>query len=124
MNPSGNISSCRELINEELELDSNYIALTQLSNTKRGIADLRPSDRKKFVNGILSSTDVYNTMYKTLSKKSSHYKSLMTNISAKIDNVGNITQLEEKLKSIESKIKEAEEMIEQYSEVINKERGM
>lgn len=124
MNPSGNISSCRELINEELELDSNYIALTQLSNTKRGIADLRPSDRKKFVNGILSSTDVYNTMYKTLSKKSSHYKSLMTNISAKIDNVGNITQLEEKLKSIESKIKEAEEMIEQYSEVINKEKGM
>lgn len=124
MNPSGNISSCRELINEELELDSNYIALTQLSNTKRGIADLRPSDRKKFVNGILSSTDVYNTMYKTLSKKSSHYKSLMTNISAKIDNVGNITQLEEELKSIENKIKEAEEMIEQYSEIINKEKGM
>ena len=46
LNPSGNITSCKEMISEELELDSNYITLTQLSSTKRGIADLRPADRK------------------------------------------------------------------------------
>lgn len=124
LNSSGNITSCKEMVGEELELDSNYIALTQLSSTKRGIADLKPADRKRFVNNILSSTDVYNTMYKNLSKRASHYKSLMTNIASKIDSVGNITQLEEELKSIESKISEAEELIEQYSEVINKEKGM
>lgn len=124
LNNSGNISSCKEMVNEELELDANYIALTQLSSTKRGIADLRPADRKRFVNNILSSTDVYNTMYKNLSKRASHYKSLMTNISSKIDSVGNLVQLEEELKLVESKIKEAEELIEQYTEVINKEKGM
>lgn len=124
LNPSGNITSCKEMISEELELDANYITLTQLSSTKRGIADLRPADRKRFVNNIISSTDVYNNMYKNLSKKSSHYKSLMNNISSKIDNVGNIVQLEEELKSIENKITQVEEMIEQHSEVINKEKGM
>lgn len=124
LNPSGNISSCKEAVSEELELDSNYIALTQLSSTKRGIADLKPADRKKYVNAILSSTDVYNTMYKTLLKKSSHYKSLMNNISSKIDSIGNPAQLEEELKVVDSKIKEAEELIEQYTEVINKEKGM
>lgn len=124
LNPSGNISSCKEMINEELELDANYITLTQLSSTKRGIADLRPAERKRYVNSILSSTDVYNTMYKTLSKKASTYKALMGSISSKIDNVGNTVQLQEELKSIESKISETEKLMEQHNEVINKEKGM
>lgn len=124
LNPSGNISSCKEMINEELDLDANYITLTQLSSTKRGIADLRPAERKRYVNSILSSTDVYNTMYKTLSKKASTYKALMNSISSKIDNVGNTVQLQEELKSIESKISETEKLMEQHNEVINKEKGM
>lgn len=124
LNPSGNITSCKDMIYEELQLDANYITLTQLSSTKRGIADLRPADRKRYVNAILSSTDVYNTMYKNLSKRSSHYKSLMTNIASKIDSVGNITQLEQKAKTLDDRISEAESLIEQYTEVINKERGM
>lgn len=124
LNPSGNISSCKEMINEELELDANYITLTQLSSTKRGIADLRPAERKRYVNSILSSTDVYNTMYKILSKKASTYKALMNSISSKIDNVGNTVQLQEELKSIESKISETEKLMEQHNEVINKEKGM
>lgn len=124
LNPSGNISSCKEMINEELELDANYITLTQLSSTKRGIADLRPAERKRYVNSILSSTDVYNTMYKTLTKKASTYKALMSSISSKIDNVGNTVQLQEELKSIESKISETEKLMEQHNEVINKEKGM
>lgn len=124
LNPSGNISSCKEMINEELELDANYITLTQLSSTKRGIADLRPAERKRYVNSILSSTDVYNTMYKTLTKKASTYKALMSSISSKIDNVGNTVQLQEELKSIESKVSETEKLMEQHNEVINKEKGM
>lgn len=124
LNPSGNISSCKEMINEELELDANYITLTQLSSTKRGIADLRPAERKRYVNSILSSTDVYNTMYKTLTKKASTYKALMSSILSKIDNVGNTVQLQEELKSIERKISETEKLMEQHNEVINKEKGM
>lgn len=124
LNASGNISSCKEMVNEELELDANYITLTQLSSTKRGIADLRPAERKRYVNAILSSTDVYNTMYKNLSKKASTYKALMASISSKIDSVGNVTQLQEELKSVEAKVKDIEDMIEQHTEIINKEKGM
>ena len=124
LNASGNISSCKEMVNEELELDANYITLTQLSSTKRGIADLRPAERKRYVNAILSSTDVYNTMYKNLSKKASTYKALMASISSKIDSVGNVTQLQEELKSVEARVKDIEDMIEQHTEIINKEKGM
>ena len=124
MNPSGNITGCKDIIYEELQLDPNYITLTQLSNTKRGIADLRPAERKRYVNAILSSTDVYNDMYKKLSKKASTYKGMMSSIVSKLDNIGNIAQLQQSIKAIEEKISEAEKMIEQYTEVINKEKGM
>lgn len=124
MNPSGNITSCKDIIYEELQLDPNYITLTQLSNTKRGIADLRPADRKRYVNAILSNTDVYNNMYKKLSKKASTYKSMMSSIVSKLDSIGNIVQLQQSISAIENKISDAENMIEQYTEVMNKEKGM
>lgn len=124
MNPSGNISSCKDIIYEELQLDPNYITLTQLSSGKRGIADLKPSDRKRYVNSILTSTDVYNDMYKKLSKKASTYRGMMNSITSKLDTIGNIERLTQNINSIESNISEAENLIEQYSEIINKEKGM
>lgn len=124
LNPSGNITSCKEVIYEELQLDPNYITLSQLSSNKRGIADLKPAERKRYVNAILSTTDVYNDMHKTLSKKASAYKGMMQSIVAKLDTIGNVTQLEQSIKTLEERITTAEEMIEQHTEVMNKELGM
>ena len=124
LNPTGNITSCKEYIYEELQLDPNYITLTQLSSNKRGIADLRPADRKRYVNAILTATDVYNDMYKTLSKKASTYKGMVQSITSKIDNIGNVVQLQETLKSIEERIAEGETMLERHNEIMNQEKGM
>ena len=124
LNPSGNITSCKDIIYEELQLDPNYIALSQLSSTKRGIADLRPADRKRYVNAILTNTDVYNDMYKVLGKKASNLKALVQSITAKIDSVGNVAKLEEAIKAIESRICEYEAAIERQTEIMNREKGM
>lgn len=124
LNPTGNITSCKDCIYEELQLDPNYITLTQLSSNKRGIADLRPADRKRYVNAILTATDVYNDMYKTLSKKASTYKGMVQSITSKIDNIGNVVQLQETLKSIEDRIAEGEAMLERHNEIMNQEKGM
>lgn len=124
LNPSGNITSCKEVIYEELQLDTNYITLTQLSSSKRGIADLKPAERKRYVNAILSSTDVYNDMYKILNKKASNLKALVQSVTAKIDNIGNVTKLEQDIKDISDRIDEYESAIERYTEIMNKEKGM
>lgn len=124
LNPSGNITGCKDIIYEELQLDPNYITLSQLSATKRGIADLKPAERKRYVNAILSATDVYNDMYKTLSKKASAYKGMVQSVVAKLDTIGNVTQLEQNIKILDQRIQEAENMIEQYTEIMNKEKGM
>lgn len=124
LNPSGNITSCKEFVYEELQLDPNYITLTQLSSTKRGIADLKPADRKRYVNAILTTTDVYNDMYKTLTKKASGYKNMVKSISSKIESIGNIVQLQQNLNSIEERIREGEDILEHDNEIMNKEKGM
>ena len=89
INPNGNVSDAKEVIMNEFELDTNYIALSQLSSEDRGLADKRPAERKKFVNDILSDLTAYNSMYKILSKKSSALKTLTSSINMKVDRLLN-----------------------------------
>ena len=93
LNPNGNITSCKDIIFAEFKLDPNFIALSQLSTDDRGLADKRPAERKKFVNSIISSVEVYNNIYKTLSKRSSIFKSMINSIITKIDTIGDIDSL-------------------------------
>lgn len=104
LNPNGNITSCKDIIFDELKLDPNYIALSQLSSLKRGLADMRPFERKKYVNTILSSTEAYNNIYKKLSKKSISYKGLMNSILSKLDNISDSGKLKMELTSTEDVI--------------------
>ena len=105
LNPSGNVTSYKDILYEEFKLDSNFFALTKLSMDDRGIGYKRPADRKKFVNSIIESLEVYNDIYKTISKKANSLKAVMNNISSKLGSIGdkvNLTSLkEEKDKEIE-----------------------
>lgn len=106
LNENGNISSYKDILYSELGLDPNFMALSQLSNEDRGLADKRPAERKRFVNSIISSLDVYNNIYKTLSKLSSSCKGMINSISAKIAILGDEAILKENLEKIENEINE------------------
>ena len=105
LNPNGNITSCKDIIYEEFQLDPNYLTLTQLSSTDRGLADKRPADRKKYVNAIVNTTEVYNDLHKKLSKKSTTYKGLMGSIVSKLDSIGDKGKLDAELAALNSQIK-------------------
>lgn len=108
LNPNGNISSCKDILYDEFNLDSNFISLSKLSSENRGLVDNRPADRKKLVNSIINILEVYNGIYKKLSKKSSTYKQLINSITYKIDNLGNELQLKSQLENIISRINKLE----------------
>lgn len=103
LNENGNINSYKAVLYDELTLDPNFSALSQLSLEDRGLADKRPAERKRFVNSIIESLEVYNDMYKTLSKKSSNYKNLINGIIAKLGLLGDPKVLEGNLKAIEDR---------------------
>ena len=104
LNPNGNVTSFKDILYSELGLDSNFVALSQLSNDDRGLADKKPAERKRFVNSIISSLEVYNNIYKSLSKKSNSFKSMISAITAKLDNLGNEDVLRKNLEVLETNI--------------------
>ena len=114
LNTTGNVTSYKEILFSEFELDSNYIALSKLSSDDRGLADKTPAERKKFVGSILSSIDAYNEIYKNLSKKANTYKTFINNISTKIKNLGNEEILHNRLVEIESEQKRLTAEKEKY----------
>ena len=104
LNPNGNVTSYRDILFAEFNLDPNFVALSQLSSEDRGIADKTPAERKKFVNSIINTLQVYNDIYKVLSKRSSIFKSMMNNLVTKIDNIGEEDKLNMTLTSLENRI--------------------
>ena len=100
LNENGNISSYKDIIFTEFELDSNYMSLTRLSSEDKGLADKTPAERKKFTSNIIENLDIYNNMYKTLNKKSLIYKSHLNTIHTKIQNIGDKENLESMLFSL------------------------
>lgn len=147
LNENGNVTSYKEIIFSEFELDSNYISLSRLSSIDRGLGDKKPAERKRFASSIIENMEVYNNIYKTLNKKSLVLKSTINNLHTKIQNIGskenleltlsknkeqydklqsNIISLNNKIISIQAKnsideneAKELEEISSKYNEISN-----
>lgn len=88
LNTNGNISSYKELLYLEFKLDAAFVALSHISVENRGLVDMTPAERKKFVGNIIDRVEAYNIIYKAMNKRSSAFKSLINTITAKIDTIG------------------------------------
>lgn len=104
LNPNGNLSTYKDILYSELKLDANFISLSQLSSDDKGIVHKKPSERKKFVNNIIGQLSTYNMINKTLTKRSSIFKSLINSITAKIDLIGDKGKVNMDLKSTENRL--------------------
>ena len=123
LNPNGNVTSYKDIMIEELSLDSNFLSLTKLSGEFRGLSSLKPSERKKFVSALVSSTVRYDEMYKAFSKKSSLYKSMRNSIISKINNIGNMEQNISRLKSMDRRYEELNNNMNECKETIAIQRA-
>lgn len=103
LNPNGNVSSYKDIVFSEFELDSNFLSLTSLTADKKGLGSLTPAERKRFVSSIIDNLEVYNEMYKNLNKKSSIFKSHINNLHTKIQNIGSRDAVEATLNSLREK---------------------
>ena len=112
LNENGNVSSYKDIIFNQFDLDNNYITLSHLSGDDRGLADKKPAERKKFIASISSSLDVYNEIHKNLNKKANVYKSYLNNLSGKIKMIGEESNLRSSLISLNNRQKRITDEIE------------
>lgn len=118
LNPTGNITPCKEMIFTEFELDPNFIALTKMNTTDKGLVAKTPSERKKYVTSILSATQVYNEMYKVISKKASLFKDTIKRITTKIDSIGNQEKIAIEYQNVCGKIDVLNKQMESLNKAI------
>ena len=118
LNSNGNISSYKEIVFSEFELDSNYISLSKLSGDERGLGDKTPAERKKFASNIIANLETYNNIYKTLNKKSLIFKSHINTLHTKIQNIGMKDNLEITLSSLKQKSSNIQNRIMELNNII------
>lgn len=94
LNENGNITSGKEVIFDLLDLNDDYITLSSVSATHKGIGDLTPAERKHYVSSIMGAigqaTLEYQNMYKLFSSKGTVLKSLLKSISVKLEQIGSV----------------------------------
>ena len=97
LNPSGNMSSGKDIICELLDINDDYMALSSISANSRGIGAMKPGERKRFMALIVSAIAPYAKMYKMLATKGSTLKSMITALNAKLSQLGNIEVIQANL---------------------------
>lgn len=90
LNTSGNVTTGKEILYDLFKLDDNFLVLSALSATNKGIGMQRPAERKRYVNVIIDSLSEFIDIHKFLSKKGNILKSLMNSLTTKLSQIGNI----------------------------------
>lgn len=106
LNPSNNITTAKEVIYDILGIDDNFITLSQLSANKKGLGGLKPSERKRYVNSIISSLAAFNSIHKMITTKSTVLKSIIDSYVTKLAQIGNIAIVEDAIKKDTLALKE------------------
>lgn len=106
LNPSNNITTAKEVIYDILGIDDNFITLSQLSANKKGLGGLKPSERKRYVNSIISSLAAFNSIHKMITTKSTVLKSIIDSYVTKLSQIGNIAIVEDAIKKDTLALKE------------------
>ena len=122
LNPNGNVSSYKDIIFNEFNLDNNFIVLSYLSSNDRGLADKKPAERKKFLASITNSLDVYNDINKNLTKKANVYRNFVNNLSSKIQNIGDEASLRSTLLSVKNREARLKEKLENLKQQITEHK--
>ena len=102
MNPNGNVKDAKEIICQLMDIDSGIMTLAQLSSDDRGLADKTPGERKKYINSKISELDAFNDIYKKISKKSSNLKSMLNNLTTKLDSIGDTRVIQTNIGHLEN----------------------
>ena len=109
MNPNGNVTSFKEIRDSILGIDPIYLDLSSISAENRGIVDMIPSERRKYMASYIGSLDTYNNIFKVISKKVTNLKSYMNTINSKLYELGDENELRIKLSQLNTTLKESNE---------------
>ena len=87
LNINGNVTSFKEIISYELELEQDYMKLIRLGNNVVNLISLKSTDRKTFMSKLLDDANIYLSYYKKINADCLSLKTLMNHASDKLKNL-------------------------------------
>lgn len=88
LNPSGLVSTFKELIYKYFYIDESFLTLLSLGNSVRSMVEFTGGERKKLSVKIFTELNIYMTYYKNASAVVKDLKSVLNNVVDKLNRYG------------------------------------
>ena len=104
LNPSGLVSTFKELIYKYFCIDESFLTLLALGNSVKSMVEYTSGERKKLSVKIFTELNIYMTYYKNATAVVRDLKSVLNNVVDKLDKYGEYDkkELRKTIKEIES----------------------
>lgn len=89
LNPSGLVSTFKELVTQYFCIDESFLTLLALGNSVKSMVDYTSGERKKLSVRIFTELNIYMTYYKNASAVVKDLKTILNNVVDKLGRYGN-----------------------------------
>lgn len=93
LNPNGNVSSFKEIVNCELGLYEDFMRLIRLGSNVVNFADMKSTERKEYATELMADIDLCGKYYRKINDDSKFLKSSLATVAKKLEKL-NIVDLE------------------------------
>ena len=118
LNVNGNVSSFKEYVKEELQIEPDYLKLIRLGSNVTSLIGLSPTERKNFMSKIMDEIGVYLEYYKSVNMKLRQLNEMISHTIDKVDRLG-IINIDDYEKEIEKTKKELDKSNKKYIKMSN-----
>lgn len=91
LNPNGNVSSFKEYVKDELNVEIDYLKLIRLGSNVTSMIDLSETERKTFMNKLLSDADIFLNFFKKVNNDLKQLKEMISHAVDKQNRLGIIS---------------------------------
>lgn len=123
LNENGNVTSFNEHVFMELGINIDYLNLIQMGAEMSGIIEMSATKRKDYIGKFISEADAYLKLYKDVNGKVREYKSVIKNITDKLDKLDDPTIIKEDIDMMDRKIVKLNENRDTLIAEMNSARG-
>lgn len=88
LNINGNVTSFKEIVKNELDMEPEYMKLVRLGNNVTNMIDLKSTDRKTFMSKLLDEINVYLKYYKKVNADVLEMKTIISHLVNKEKTLG------------------------------------
>lgn len=117
LNVNGNVSSFKEIVKEELQIEPDYLKLIRLGSNVTSLIDLSSTERKNFMSKIMDDIGVFLNYYKNINLKLRQLNEMISHNVDKLKrlDITNKEEYQEEINNEEKALHQVEDEYQVYS---------